>query len=353
MPDRIQTTLWLGFALATLFLLYLLGPMLVPFALAAILAYIGDPLVERLSHYRLARPVSALLVILTMLLVVFVLVLSLIPLLREEGLQLFSRLPDLINLTNEKLAPWLQAHFGITFKLQLSRTEVQQFLIDHWGNLQTVLTHVFHSALNGGAVVIQLLSTLLITPVAVFYLLRDWPVLLQRIENLIPRAWHRKTVDLIKDIDNILAEFLRGQILVMVVLAAYYSLALAIFGINFALLLGLLTGILIFIPYLGFTLGFALSLAVATLQFAGWQPIMAVLLIYGVGQLLESFILTPFLVGERIGLHPLAVIFALMAFGQLFGFFGILLALPASAALLVSLRRLRALYLDSRFYTET
>ena len=130
-----------------------------------------------------------------------------------------------------------------------------------------------------------------------------------------------------------LAQFLRGQILVMLALALYYSVALSIAGLPSAVTIGILTGLLVFIPYLGFALGLILALLVAVLQFAGIGPIVAVLIVFGIGQMLESFLLTPFLVGDRIGLHPLAVIFALMAFGQLFGFFGILLALPASAAL--------------------
>jgi predicted PurR-regulated permease PerM len=148
----------------------------------------------------------------------------------------------------------------------------------------------------------------------------------------------------------VLSQYLRGQILVMAILAAYYCVALWLADIPSALSIGVVTGLLIFIPYLGFATGLILALLVATLQFAGWGPIVAVLIVYGIGQLLEGFLLTPFLVGERIGLHPLAVIFALMAFGQLFGFFGVLAALPASAALLVGLREVRALYLASRFY---
>jgi predicted PurR-regulated permease PerM len=183
-----------------------------------------------------------------------------------------------------------------------------------------------------------------------FYLLVDWHVLRERAGTVIPLSWRAKVGQIMGDIDAVLSQFLRGQVMVMASLAAYYSIALWIADIPSALAIGLTTGLLIFIPYLGFAMGFALALLVAVLQFSGWEPIIAVLIIYGIGQVLESFLLTPYLVGERIGLHPLAVIFALMAFGQVFGFFGVLLALPASAALLVGLREVRQLYFASPFY---
>jgi predicted PurR-regulated permease PerM len=197
---------------------------------------------------------------------------------------------------------------------------------------------------------VGLAVNLMLAPVVMFYLLMDWHGMMGRLGNAVPRPWHGKLISVAKDIDDVLSQYLRGQILVMAILAAYYCLALWLAGIPSALSIGVVTGLLIFIPYLGFATGLILALLVATLQFAGWGPIVAVLIVYGIGQVLESFLLTPFLVGERIGLHPLAVIFALMAFGQLFGFFGVLAALPASAALLVGLREVRALYLASRFY---
>jgi predicted PurR-regulated permease PerM len=174
--------------------------------------------------------------------------------------------------------------------------------------------------------------------------------MLARFGGIVPRPWHHKLGSVAADIDAVLSQYLRGQILVMAILAAYYCVALWLADIPSAFSIGVTTGLLIFIPYLGYATGLILALLVATLQFAGWGPIVAVLVVYGIGQVLESFVLTPFLVGERIGLHPLAVIFALMAFGQLFGFVGVLAALPASAALLVGLRQVRGLYLASRFY---
>jgi predicted PurR-regulated permease PerM len=183
-----------------------------------------------------------------------------------------------------------------------------------------------------------------------FYLLRDWNRTVARIDDLLPRRWRRRVRTIAGEIDRVLAEFLRGQLSVMGVLALYYSVALTFAGLQFALPIGILTGLLVFIPYVGFGLGLILGVLAALLQWSGWPGFVAVLGVYGVGQLLENYVLVPFLVGDRIGLHPLAVIFALLAFGQLFGFAGVLLALPVSAALLVGLRHLRRAYFTSDLY---
>ena len=351
--ERLQTALWIGFGFALLGLIYLLGPILTPFLLAATLAYICDPLVERLERRGLPRAAAVIAIILTLIALAVLLVLTLVPLVREETQALIARLPDLLSLLNERLAPWIHDHFGIRLKVLLSPGALRQLLSDNWDTVQTLLGQMLTSAASGGQTLIQIVSILLLTPVALFYLLRDWNSLLTRAQTLIPRPWHGRIIALVGDVDRVLAEFLRGQLLVMLVLALYYAAALSLAEMDFALPLGLVTGLLIFIPYLGFATGFTLALAVAALQFDGLQPVLAVLLVFGIGQVLESFVLTPFLVGDRIGLHPLAVIFALLAFGQLFGFVGVLIALPASAALLVGLRRLRSLYLASRFYNGT
>jgi predicted PurR-regulated permease PerM len=346
--QRLQTALWIGLGLALLWLIALLGPILTPFLLAGILAYVCNPLVDRLQGLGLPRLAAVSIVLLLLAGILVGLVLILTPLLAEEASVLAARLPEALALANEKLAPWLRHNLGI--KLRLDPASLGKLVTDNMNSLQGLGQHLFESIKIGGVALIGLLINLMLAPVVMFYLLVDWHRLLASIDNAIPRAWHEKAVSMAREVDVVLSQFLRGQILVMLTLAAYYSFALWIVDLPSAISIGLLTGLLVFIPYIGFATGFLLALLVATLQFAGLEPIVAVLAIYGVGQLLESFLLTPFLVGERIGLHPLAVIFALMAFGQLFGFFGVLLALPASAALLVGLRELRTLYLASRFY---
>ncbi len=346
--DRLQTLIWSVLGLAILWLLFLLGPILSPFLLAGILAYICAPLVERLDKLGLPRPAGVLAVMLLLTTLLALLALILLPLVNQEAQQLLARLPDGIRLLNEQLMPWLKERFGITLKLD--PTTLPRLIADNRDSSQLIAQKLLASLKIGGIALFGIVANLLLAPVVMFYLLRDWHGLLSRLSSAIPRPWHAKTLAMVHEINAVLAEFLRGQLSVMLALSLYYGLGLWIAGIDFAAPLGMLTGMLVFVPYLGYATGFSLALAVAALQSAGMAPIVGVLAVYAIGQGLESFILTPWLVGQRIGLHPLAVIFALLAFGQLFGFFGVLLALPVSAVLLVGLREVRTLYLASHFY---
>ncbi|MDP2823423.1 MAG: AI-2E family transporter [Sulfuritalea sp.] len=346
--DRLQATLWIAAGLAILALFYVLSPILTPFLLAGILAYICNPVTDRIAGWGLPRMLAVVLVMLALAALVAGLILIILPLLYEEAAVLAARTPEALTLANEKLAPWLRQNFGL--RLRFDSASLQKLATGNWDTVQAILERIYSSLKIGGVALVGLAVNLMLAPVVMFYLLLDWHGMMTRMGNIIPRPWHAKLISVAKDIDAVLSQYLRGQILVMALLAAYYCLALWLAGIPSALSIGVVTGLLIFIPYLGFATGLILALLVAALQFAGWEPIIAVLIVYGVGQVLEGFLLTPFLVGERIGLHPLAVIFALMAFGQIFGFFGILAALPASAVLLVGLREVRALYLASRFY---
>ncbi|MCF8176712.1 MAG: AI-2E family transporter [Burkholderiaceae bacterium] len=346
--DKLQAALWIAAGLTILALLYALSPILTPFLLAGILAYVCNPVVDRLTRLKLPRMLAVVLVLTGLLLLGASLILIILPLLYEEATTLAARAPQAAQLINEKLLPWLRETFGL--KLQLDVASFKNLAAGNWDTVQTILQRVYSSLKIGGVALVGLVVNLMLAPVVMFYLLLDWHGLISRSRALIPRPWQTKLIGMAKDIDSVLSQYLRGQILVMAILALYYSFALWLAGISSALSIGVFTGLLIFIPYLGYATGLILALLVATLQFAGWGPLIAVLIIYGVGQMLESFLLTPYMVGERIGMHPLAVIFALMAFGQLFGFFGVLAALPASAALLVALREVRTLYLDSGFY---
>lgn len=346
--ERLHAALWLGLGIAGLVVLYVLKPILMPFLIAGILAYIGNPLVDRIQAAGAPRVVGVLALLLLFGAIIAGLVLIVLPLLMEEAQILAERLPGALELARTELAPWLREHFGI--RLRLDPASLRKLATSNWDSIQAVLEHLLQSLRIGGMALVGWLVNALLAPVVMFYLLMDWYALRGALDTSVPRRWRNKVAGMAKDVDAVLSEFLRGQLLVMLALAAYYSLALWIADIPSAFAIGLLTGMMVFVPYLGFATGLLLALLVAALQFAGWGPVVAVLAIYGIGQLLESFFLTPFLVGERIGLHPLAVIFALMAFGQVFGFFGVLLALPASAALLVGLRELRRLYLGSPFY---
>jgi predicted PurR-regulated permease PerM len=345
---RLQAALWIAAGLAILALLYALSPILAPFLLAGILAYICNPVTDRLTGMGLPRMLAVVLVLLALVALAAGLILIVLPLIYEEATVLAARTPEALALANEKLVPWLRQNFGI--RLKLDAASLQKLAAGNWDTVQLILERVYSSLKIGGIALVGVMVNLLLAPVVMFYLLLDWHGMMERLSGIVPRPWHDNIDRIASEIDAVLSQYLRGQILVMAILAAYYTVGLWIADIPSALSIGVTTGLLIFIPYLGYATGLILALLVAALQFAGWGPIVAVLVVYGIGQVLESFVLTPFLVGERIGLHPLAVIFALMAFGQLFGFVGVLAALPASAALLVGLRQVRGLYLASRFY---
>lgn len=355
--ERKQSLLWLTLGLLLLGLLVLLGPMLTPFITAAILAYALNPGVDWLSRRRIGpfpcpRLLAVTLVILLFILVILALILVVVPVLMKELPLLQQQIPSFLDKLNHFVSPRLR-EFGIDVRLDgvgLKKLLTQQLATSG----DEIWASVLASARAGSGVLLAWLANLLFIPMVLFYLLQDWHPFIKRLENMIPRGWLNKTLGMVTEVDDLLAQYLRGQLLVMLILAVYYSVALAIAGFDIALPVGIITGLLVFIPYVGFGLGLVLALIAAVLQFSGFYGLVAVAVIYGIGQVLESFILTPRLVGERIGLHPLVVIFALMAFGQLFGFVGVLIALPTSAIISVVVRHLRSHYLASSFYnTQT
>jgi len=350
-PRRLRTVhyLWLVVtAVVVAALLHFLGSILTPFLVGAILAYFGSPFVTWAERHRVPRTLGTLLVILVILLLVLALLLVLVPLVQSEIGQLMRRLPELAATLYGRVAPWLRETFGI--EVQMDLASVKELIADNLDSAQALTLKLLSGLKAGGTVVLGILINLALIPVVMFYLLRDWNRIVARVDGLLPRRWLPRVRSIAREIDRVLAEFLRGQLSVMGVLAVYYSLGLTIAGLQFAVPIGILTGLLVFIPYVGFGLGLILGVLAALLQWSGWPGFFAVLAVYGIGQLLENYVLVPLLVGDRIGLHPLAVIFALLAFGELFGFAGVLLALPVSAALLVGLRHLRATYVDSDLY---
>ncbi|MGH8704188.1 MAG: AI-2E family transporter [Burkholderiales bacterium] len=337
---------WIAIALATFALLYALSPILAPFLFAAILAYILDPLVERLTGRYLRRTFAVILVLLLVIALLCALALVVGPLFYKELRMLGERMPAFLSWVNQQFAPWLKESLGVDFRLDVE--SVRQLA----GEIVSgdLAAQLLGSLKIGGLAMVAFLVNLLLVPVVLFYLLRDWHTLIARAERLIPRAMHAKTLEIVREVDAVLAEFLRGQVLVIVVMTLYYVSALWIARLEFALPIGIITGVLVFIPYVGAITGFVLGTIAALMQFDTIGGVAWVWLAFALGQALEGMLVTPLLVGERIGLHPVAVIFALLAFGHLFGFFGVLLALPASAALLVALRHVRGAYLAGPLY---
>ncbi len=346
---------WLIFIAIIGFLLYLLLPVLTPFLVAAILAYICDPLVDKLSAMGknklvIGRTLATVLVMIAIFGGITLLFLILVPLLQKESFLIAERLPTVIGNIRNTIEPWLQAKFGISFAID--STQIQQIITKNWKTAGDLLGNVLVMAGNHGMALIGIIANILLLPVVLFYLLRDWDILVAKIGELIPLEWHDRTFNLAKEIDHVLAGFLRGQLSVMLAMSVFYAAGLWLAGLDMALPIGMVAGLLGFVPYLGFALGVLLAVMVAALQFTSIGQAVPVVIVFGLGQLLESMVLTPQLVGTRIGLHPVVVIFALLAGGQLFGFTGVLLALPVSAALAVGLRHTKDNYLHSDTYLK-
>ena len=339
---------WLAVALVVGGLLYLLSPILAPFLFAAILAYILNPIIERLAGKRVPRTLAVLLVMLGLLVLIVAFALVVLPLFTKELRLLAERLPAFIAWLNQHFAPFLERHLGVEVRFDVDT--VRRLASELMADNQDLVGRLLGSLKIGGLAVVAFLVNLLLVPVVLFYLLRDWHALRERADRLMPRHMHAKTREILREVDVVLAEFLRGQLTVILVMSVYYVLALWLARLEFALPIGLITAALVFIPYVGALLGFVLGSIAALMQFDSLWGLAWVWLAFGIGQTLEGMAVTPLLVGKRIGLHPVTVIFALLAFGQLFGFFGVLLALPASAALLVALRHLRRAYLASSLY---
>lgn len=341
---------WLALFVGGGLLLWLLAPVLTPFLIGAVLAYALHPLVERLADKRCPRLLAVVLVEAVAILACLALLLLMVPILSKEIPLLREQIPLLADRINSAIAPWL-AQWGVN--VALDTASIKAFVLKHLNaNMEDWFAALLSSARIGGSVLITMLGMAVLVPVVLFYLLMDWPQWVERARALIPPRRRPMVESFMEESDHVLGQYLRGQLLVMGILAVYYALGLALFGFDLALPVGVFTGLAIFIPYLGFGLGLVLALLAGVLQFASLYGVLAVAVVFGLGQLIESLYLTPRLVGERIGLSPLTVIFSLLAFGHLFGFVGVLVALPVSAVLVVATRRARQLYVESKLFRE-
>ena len=349
---------WLDLHLVTLItvlivfalLLWALSPILAPFLAAGILAYIFDPLVSKLVARGVRRVMGTVLAVLALILSVVLLLVIILPLFYTEISQLIEQFPALVDQIKTTALPWVNQKLGTS--LTLDPTVFRRFVTDNLQDAGGIAKRVFASVGVGGMAVVGFMVNLALLPVVLFYLLRDWDGIVSSIDLMVPRRFYDTVSTLAREIDAVLSEFLRGQLSVMVLMAVFYVAGMWLVGLKFALPVGLITGILVFIPYLGIGIGLLLGTVAALMQFPSITGVMMVWAVFGVGQLMEAFVVTPWLVGDRIGLHPVAVIFALLAFGQVFGFFGLLLALPVSAAILVGLRHVHRNYRVSDLYKK-
>jgi len=352
MQNRIPV--WWIAGLLVCILVYLLSAILTPFLVAAILAYIANPLVNRIDAFQFrrfspSRTLATLIVMTLMFAILLLTLLIVIPLMQKEILLLAQKLPVYFNAAKTNLEPWLQKNFGVAIDIDFA--QIQQILTENWKTAGNFAKNIALTLSTQGMAIIGWLANLILVPMVLFYLLVDWNSIIEKTSQLIPRKFIAKTSEIATEIDAVLAEFLRGQLTVMLLMSIFYAAGLWIVGLELALPIGILSGLLGFVPYLGIGIGLGLAILSALLQFGTLHDLIPILIVFGLGQVVESMALTPWLVGDRIGLHPLVVIFALMAGGQLFGFAGVLLALPVSAAIAVGYRHAKTYYLQSHFYT--
>ena len=333
-------------------LIYLLKPILMPFLVAALLAYLGDPLVDRLELARLPRTVAVSVVFALLLLVVAGLLFLLVPMAADQVRALQASLPAMLTWAQESALPWIERHLGLELSEQLALDRLGAMLAGHWQQTGDVATMVLERVSRSGLALFGWLVNLALIPVVTFYLLRDWDVVVARVRDLLPRRTEPTVARLTRECDEVLGAFLRGQFLVMVSLGAIYAVGLWLLGLDLALLIGMLAGLASIVPYLGTIVGIATAAVAALFQFGDVWHLVAVAVVFGAGQMLEGMVLTPLLVGDRIGMHPVAVIFAVLAGGQLFGFVGVLLGLPAAAVVMVLLRHVHDVYKDSTLYGQ-
>ncbi|HZX69563.1 MAG TPA: AI-2E family transporter [Rhodanobacter sp.] len=333
------------------YLIWLLSPVLMPFAVAAMLAYLGDPLADRLERMGLNRMWASTIVFVVLLVAVVGVLVLLIPLIARQVENLIGNLPHYGDWAQHEAWPWLQAKLHLDPNM-FDSDRLVTLIKSHIGSIGGVATVVLGKVSRSGLGIAMWLTNLVLIPVVAFYLLRDWDRLMATIDGMLPRSVQPTIAHLARESDKILGAFVRGQLLVMLALGVFYGVGLGLIGLSVGLLIGIVAGLLSFVPYLGFIIGFVAAIIAALVQFGDWSHVLLVCAVFAVGQLLEGYVLVPKLVGDKIGLHPVAVIFAVLAGGYLFGFLGVLLALPAASVIIVLLRYLIERYRMSELYTE-
>ena len=329
-------------------LIYLLQPILTPFLVGIAIAYLGDPLVDRLERF-VGRTGGVVIVFLFMTLIIMAGFLLLLPMLLSEIAALIQSVPTFIRWLQETTSPFLLANFGVDpFGFNLDTLTKQ--LKEDWQQVGNIAKTLVGQATASGVALLVMLTNLALIPVVSFYLMRDWDTIVAYIRDMLPRNSEQTAIRLFTESDEVLSAFLRGQLLVMALLGAIYSIGLMIVGLELALLIGMLAGLASIVPYLGFIVGITAASIAAVIQYQEFYPLLYILIVFGIGQAMEGMVLTPLLVGDRIGLHPVAVIFAILAGGQLFGFTGILLALPVAAVVMVFVRYYHQRYIQSDYY---
>ncbi|RMO80010.1 TqsA superfamily permease, member of the PurR regulon [Pseudomonas syringae pv. primulae] len=341
---------WIGGLALLIAFVVLLHTILTPFLVALLLAYMGDPLVDRLERAGLSRTLSVVAVFGLFTLVLMALLLVLVPMLAKQLFRLYELAPQILDWLQHSAMPWVQAKFGLAdgfWKFD----KIKAAISEHMGQAGDIVSIVLSQATASGLALIGWLTNLVLIPVVCFYLLRDWDLMMGKVRGLLPRQRESQIVKLAGECHEVLGAFIRGQLLVMVGLGVIYAAGLMLVGLELGLLIGVIAGLAAIVPYMGFVIGIGSALVAGLFQFGGdLYPMMGIVAVFMIGQALEGMVLTPLLVGDRIGLHPVAVIFAILAGGELFGFTGILLALPVAAVIMVLVRHMHDVYKSSEVY---
>ncbi|MEG8130663.1 AI-2E family transporter [Xanthomonas hortorum] len=343
---------WVAVIVGVLWVVSLLSPILTPFVLALLLAWLGDPLVDRIERAGRSRNMAVSLAFVLALLLFVLALMILVPMIERQIMTLIDALPQMRTWAISTAIPWLEAKTGVELMGWLDPERLIDWIRSHWEQAGGAAKTFFGYVQRSGFAMVTWVINLALLPILAFYFLRDWDRLVERVAAVIPRAYIGTVSRLALESNDVLGGFIRGQFLVMLALGVIYATGLSIIGLNLGLLIGIIAGFISFIPYLGATTGIVLALLAAVVQAQGLdlKLLIGVGVVFTVGQLLESYVLTPRIVGDKIGLHPVAVIFAVMAGGQLFGFLGMLLALPVAAVANVLLRYAHEQYTHSDLY---
>lgn len=342
-----QTVFWLGAVLLLLFFLWVLSGILLPFVLGGAIAYVLDPAADRLQRLGMSRLLATIVIVLIFILLLITMLLFLLPPLAEQLAGLAARLPSYLESLRRIIDEWLS---GI---VNTSNAHIEQAVADLIQKASGWIGQILGSLWSGGLALVNTVGLLIVTPVVAFYFLLDWDRMLGRVDQCLPRR-HAGTIRrLAHEIDDVLSGFVRGQLTVLVLLGTLYAVGLTLIGLNFGLLIGVLAGLISFIPFVGPIVGLVVGGTVALVQFgSNWIPIVAVLGVFIIGQVIEGNVLSPLIVGDRVRLHPVWLIFALFVFAYLFGFVGMLLAVPVAAAIGVLVRFALQKYLQSSLYQD-
>ena len=349
MPTTEKEFYWNKFLIICLILLgggllYLLAPILLPFIAGALIAYLCTPLVNKLVHYRVPHLLAVIIVFSVIFTVIALLIFLLIPaLVQKQMATLKVQLPNMISYVQSRTIPWIMSHLGLedsskaeTFKNMFSENVMQ--------SSGGAASWAWQTMLHSGKALFEGVMNMVLIPVVTFYLLRDWDLIINNIKGSLPRKIKPTVIKLTKECDSVLGAFFRGQLLVMLALTIMYAVGLSIVGLQLSVVIAIIIGITSIVPYLGLIIGIVIAVVAALVQFGTLSSVLWVLLVFAIGHSIENFYLTPKLIGDRIGLHPVVVIFAILAGGSLFGFFGVLLALPAAAVIMVLLRHVHEQY---------